>query len=64
MRHPETEWHFRHALFSIQGADGYVEALLEAARDQAKGRDDPHKRTRVQWSSDSRRETDRSRHAH
>ena len=35
MRH--TESHFRHALFALQGADGYVEALLEMARDQVAG---------------------------
>jgi hypothetical protein len=34
MRHLHTPSHFRHALFALQDADGYVEALLEMARDQ------------------------------
>ena len=33
MRHLHSEFHFRHALFALQGPDGYVEALLEAARE-------------------------------
>ena len=32
MRQLHTESHFRHALFALQDADGYVEALLEMAR--------------------------------
>ncbi len=34
MRHLDSQSHFRHALFALQGADGYVEALLDMARDQ------------------------------
>ena len=32
MRHPHSEFHFRHALFALQGPDGYVDALLQSAR--------------------------------
>jgi hypothetical protein len=35
MRHLQTESHFRLALFALQDADGYVETLLEIAREQA-----------------------------
>ena len=31
MRSAQSEFHFRHALFALQGADGYVEALMESA---------------------------------
>ncbi len=37
MRHLDTESHFRHALFALQDADGYVDALLEMARSHAVG---------------------------
>ncbi|MDE3174584.1 MAG: hypothetical protein KGM15_00555 [Pseudomonadota bacterium] len=33
MRHLQSEFHFRHALFALQGPDGYVEALLTSARE-------------------------------
>ncbi len=33
MRHLHTDFHFRHALFALQSPDGYVDALLESARD-------------------------------
>jgi hypothetical protein len=32
MRHLSSEFHFRHALFALQGPDGYVDALMETAR--------------------------------
>lgn len=32
MRQLHTELHFRHALFALQDADGYVDALLDMAR--------------------------------
>ena len=35
MRHLQTESHFRLALFALQDADGYVDTLLEIAREQA-----------------------------
>lgn len=38
MRHLHSESHFRHALFALQDADGYVEALLGMAREQVAGR--------------------------
>ena len=38
MRHSQNESHVRRALFAIQDSDGYVEALLEMARDQLAGR--------------------------
>jgi hypothetical protein len=31
--HQHSEFHFRHALFALQGPDGYVEALMESARE-------------------------------
>jgi hypothetical protein len=30
--HQHSQFHFRHALFALQGPDGYVEALMETAR--------------------------------
>lgn len=38
MRHLHSESHFCHALYALQGADGYVEALMEMAREQALSR--------------------------
>ena len=38
MRHLQTESHFRLALFALQDADGYVDTLLEIAREQAVSR--------------------------
>jgi hypothetical protein len=35
MRHLQSQFHFRHALFALQGPDGYVEALMESAREAA-----------------------------
>ena len=35
MRHLHSQFHFRHALFALQGADGYVDALMESARESA-----------------------------
>jgi hypothetical protein len=35
MRHLHSQFHFRHALFALQGPDGYVEALMESAREAA-----------------------------
>ena len=35
MRHLHSQFHFRHALFALQGADGYVDALMETAREGA-----------------------------
>jgi hypothetical protein len=35
MRHLHSPFHFRHALFALQGADGYVDALMETARESA-----------------------------
>jgi hypothetical protein len=34
MRHLHSESHFCHALYARQDADGYVDALLEMAREQ------------------------------
>ena len=36
MRHLHSDAHFRHALYALQGADGYVEALLDMARENAR----------------------------
>lgn len=33
MRHLHSDFHFRHALFALQGPEGYVDALLETARE-------------------------------
>ena len=33
MRQLHSNFHFRHALFALQGPDGYVDALLESARE-------------------------------
>ena len=38
MRHLQTESHFRLALFALQDADGYVDTLLEIAREQTVSR--------------------------
>jgi len=38
MRHLHSQSHFQHALFALQDADGYVEALLNLARDQTGAR--------------------------
>jgi hypothetical protein len=35
MRHLSSQSQFRYALFATQDADGYVEALLNLARDQS-----------------------------
>ena len=35
MRHLQTGSHFRLALFAVQDADGYVDTLLDIAREQA-----------------------------
>ncbi len=35
MRHLHSEFHFRHALFALQGPDGYVDALLDTARENS-----------------------------
>ncbi len=35
MRQLHSDFHFRHALFALQGPDGYVDALLESARDRS-----------------------------
>jgi hypothetical protein len=35
MRHLHSQFHFRHALFALQGPDGYVEALMASAREAA-----------------------------
>lgn len=33
MHQLHSDFHFRHALFALQGPDGYVDALLESARE-------------------------------
>jgi hypothetical protein len=33
MRHLHSDFHFRHALHALQGPDGYVDAMLESARE-------------------------------
>jgi len=38
MRHLQSDFHFRHALFALQGPDGYVDALLETARESGVNR--------------------------
>jgi hypothetical protein len=38
MRCVQSEFHFRHALFALQGSDGYVEAIMESARDKRAAR--------------------------
>ena len=35
MRHIQTDPHFRLALFAVQDADGYVDTLLDIAREEA-----------------------------
>jgi hypothetical protein len=35
MRHVHSESQFRHALYSLQDSDGYVDALLAMAREQS-----------------------------
>ena len=41
MRQLDSQFHFRHALFALQGADGYVDALMETARDSSGSRCPP-----------------------
>jgi hypothetical protein len=36
MRHLHSQFHFRHALFALQGPDGYVDALMESARESGR----------------------------
>ena len=55
MRHVHTESHFRHALFAVQEADGYVEALLEMARDQVARRRLPDRHSRMGWRLDEQK---------
>ena len=38
MRHLHSESHFCHALYALQDADGYVEALMGLAREHAMSR--------------------------
>jgi hypothetical protein len=38
MRHLHSEFHFRHALFALQGPEGYVDAMLEMARETGAAR--------------------------
>jgi hypothetical protein len=61
MRHLQTESQMLHALFALQDADGYVEALLGLARDRVTGRryEDTHLQTRGR--SDTRKSASRSR---
>ncbi len=33
MRHLQSPFHLRHALFALQSPEGYVEALMESARE-------------------------------
>ena len=41
MRHLQSDFHFRHALFALQGPDGYVDAMLETARENGAIRPPP-----------------------
>ena len=36
MRQLHSDFHFRHALFALQSPDGYVDALLEMARESGR----------------------------
>jgi hypothetical protein len=65
MRHLHSESHFRHALFAVQEAEGYVDALLEMARDQIAGRRFSLGYSTASLRLDARRGSRRSRaHTH
>ena len=54
MRHLHSPFHFRHALFALQGADGYVDALMETARaGAARANASASRRSRARASADS-----------
>jgi hypothetical protein len=59
MRHLQTESQMLHALFALQDADGYVEALLGLARDRVTGR--RHAQFQTRGRTDTRRASPRSR---
>jgi hypothetical protein len=61
MRHLQTESQMLHALFALQDADGYVEALLGLARDRATGRRYASTHLQARERSDSRKVASRSR---
>jgi len=54
MRHLHSQFHFRHALFALQGPDGYVDALMESARDSTRGAPSALRRPRMRPETDSR----------
>jgi hypothetical protein len=60
MRHLHSQFHFRHALFALQGPDGYVDALMESARETA--RPATPRRPRSRPSSDTRQARSSQRH--
>lgn len=65
MRHLHTKSHFRHALFALQDADGYVEALFDMARDQVSGRRFPLRPSTLRLHVNVRKDSVRGRaHAH
>ena len=60
MRHLQTESQMLHALFALQDADGYVEALLGLARDRA-GRRYADTYLQARGRADTRKAASRSR---
>jgi hypothetical protein len=61
MRHLQTESQMLHALFALQDADGYVEALLGLARDRATGRRYSDTNLQTRGRGDTRKAAGRSR---
>ncbi len=51
MRHLHSESHFCHALYALQDPDGYVDALLEIAREQSVSRNSTSLRAPTQKCS-------------
>jgi hypothetical protein len=61
MRHLQTESQMLHALFALQDADGYVEALLGLARDRVTGRRYADTQLQTRGRADTRKASTRSR---
>jgi hypothetical protein len=61
MRHLQTESQMLHALFALQDADGYVEALLGLARDRATGRRYGDTQLQARGRADVRKSASRTR---
>jgi hypothetical protein len=60
MRHLNSPSHFRHALFALQDSEGYVEALLDMAREQTAARRAPISFRRTPAPSERRNAETRS----